>query len=142
MTIVRKGEGEALTFPGVRMRFVVQPGRTGGSWSLMEHFLDVGGGPGPHRHPWDEAYFVVEGELAFQLGDTQQVVGAGDFVFAPGGTPHGFQAKVPTRLLIFDIPAHSEAFFKDVAREIQSLPHDLPKLFAVGHRHRVEFLTP
>ena len=67
---------------------------------------------------------------------------ASDFVFAPAGVVHAFQATASTRVLIFDLPAHSEAFFKDVAREIEQLPRDLPKLFGVGRRHKVEFVAP
>jgi mannose-6-phosphate isomerase-like protein (cupin superfamily) len=99
-------------------------------------------GPTPHHHPWDEAYYVLAGELDFQVGDRQRRVGAGDFVYAPGGTVHAFfgASEEPARLLIFDAPAHAEMFFKELEREVRQLPDDLRKMPAIGARHQVTFL--
>jgi mannose-6-phosphate isomerase-like protein (cupin superfamily) len=43
-------------------------------------------GPPLHVHDFDEAFFIVEGELTFQLGDRLMNVGVGGLAFAPGGT--------------------------------------------------------
>jgi uncharacterized cupin superfamily protein len=89
-------------------------------------------------HPWDEACHVMEGEARFFLGGKEQLVKAGDFVLAPGGAVHGFHgdSKTPARVLIFDAPAHSEAFFRDLDREGREMPRDIEKVPQIGNRHQ------
>jgi hypothetical protein len=43
-------------------------------------------------------------------------------------------------VLIFAVPAHSSEFFKDVNREVRTIPDDLAKVPAIGRRHGIEFL--
>ena len=141
--LVKKGEGEELSVMGAQVRFLCESGQTGQAWSLMETTLPKDAGPPLHQHPWDEAYFVVEGEVRFTIQDQPQVVRAGDFVYAPGGTPHAFQglSEQPARVLIFDAPAHAESFFKEVHREVKG-PEDMAKVPAIGDRHQIHFMRP
>ncbi len=48
------------------------------------------GWPGPplHHHAFDEAFYVLEGELTFQLGDQLASAGAGSLTFAPRDSHH------------------------------------------------------
>jgi quercetin dioxygenase-like cupin family protein len=144
VTIVRRGEGETLEVLGVSLRFLCRDEDTNRAWSLMENIIPENAGPPPHRHPWDEAYFVTAGEVEFEIGERRERVRAGEFVYAPGGTVHAFHgvSKVPAHMLIFDAPAHAEAFFKDVDREVTAIPGDLPKLPEIGARHGLHFLPP
>jgi quercetin dioxygenase-like cupin family protein len=139
--IVRSGDGETLTVLGVTLRFLCRSEDTRGSWSLMENIIPENAGPPPHRHEWDEAYYVIEGEIAFEIGGRREVVGAGGFVYAPAGATHAFQgvSKSPSRMLIFDAPAHAEAFFKEMDREVAELPRDLQKIPEIGARHGITF---
>jgi quercetin dioxygenase-like cupin family protein len=140
--IVRQGEGETLKVLGVDLRFLCRAEDTNRAWSLMENIIPENAGPPPHSHPWDEAYFVTAGEVEFQIGERRERVRAGEFVYAPGGTVHAFHgvSKEPARMLIFDAPAHAEAFFKDVDSEVTAVPRDLPKLPQIGARHGLNFL--
>jgi quercetin dioxygenase-like cupin family protein len=142
--LVRQGEGEVLNVMGAGVRFLCDSGRTGKAWSMMETILPKDSGPPLHEHPWDEAYYVIEGEVRFLLGSEAKVVGAGDFLYAPGGTLHGFQglSDQPARVLILDVPGHAEAFFREVEREVKDLPGDLPKVPAIGDRHQIRFARP
>jgi hypothetical protein len=72
------------------------------------------------------------------------VVRAGDFIYAPAGTLHGFQgaSSEPARVIIFDAPAHAESFFRDLEREVKELPRDLAKVPAIGARHQIRFRSP
>jgi hypothetical protein len=47
-------------------------------------------GPRLHRHDFDEAFYVIDGELTFHLDSELVTVGAGALAFAPGGVPHTF----------------------------------------------------
>ncbi len=57
----------------------------------MENEIPEKTGPPPRRHPWDDAYFVISGEVEFQIGRRCERVCAGDFVYAPGGIIHVFR---------------------------------------------------
>lgn len=144
VSIVRHGDGEVLQVLGVAVRFLCRAQDTRRAWSLMENVIPKDAGPPPHDHPWDEAYFVTAGEVEFQIGERCERVRAGDFVYAPGGTLHAFHgvSETPAHMLIFDAPAHAEAFFKEIDREVTDLPRDLPKVREIGTRHQIRFAAP
>jgi quercetin dioxygenase-like cupin family protein len=74
-------------------------------------------GPGPplHVHEFDEAFYVLEGELTFQVGDDLLTAGPGELAFAPGGTPHTVAnpSDEPARYLLICTPA---GFEREMAR--------------------------
>ena len=45
-------------------------------------------GPPLHHHDFDEAFYVLEGELTFQLGEQLRAAGPGELIFAPRGAIH------------------------------------------------------
>jgi quercetin dioxygenase-like cupin family protein len=139
---VKAGDGKTLTVLGMPLRFLCDAKDTDGAWSLMEEEIPVGLGPPPHRHDWDEAYYVVEGALDFAIDGTPVRVERGEFAYLPRNTVHAFKGASPSpaRVLIFAVPAHSSAFFEDVNREVQAIPEDLAKVPAIGQRHGIEFI--
>ncbi len=70
-------------------------------------------GPPLHRHDFDEVFYVVEGELTFQLRDAVVTRGAGQVAFAPGGVAHTWanHSGAPARTLIVCTPAGFEPYF-------------------------------
>lgn len=137
---MRQDEGESLQVMGANVKFLCAADNTDHAWSLMEVRLPLQAGPPPHDHPWDEAYYVIEGAVRFFLGGNDRLAQAGDFIYAPGGTLHGFQgaSEQAARLLIFDAPAHAEAFFREVEREVKG-PDDMKKVPEIGGRHQIRF---
>jgi quercetin dioxygenase-like cupin family protein len=49
-----------------------------------------GNGAPPHSHPWDEAFFVVKGNLDFTCAGKVDHCPTGTLVFVPAGTVHTF----------------------------------------------------
>ncbi len=139
--VTSRTASEALKVMGADVSFLCPAERTGQAWSMMEVALPRHAGPPPHHHPWDEAHYVVEGTVDFSLDGETRRVGSGEFIYAPGGTVHGFQgaSNEPARVLIFDAPAHSEAFFREVDREVKA-PDDMAKMPGIGARHQIHFL--
>ncbi len=64
---VKRSEGETLTVLGMPLRFLCDAHDTAGAWSLMEEDIPIGHGPPPHRHDWDEAYYVITGAVDFEM---------------------------------------------------------------------------
>ena len=52
--------------------------------------LAGGGRPPLHHHDFDETFYVLEGELSFQLEDDVFTRRAGELAFAPRGVPHTY----------------------------------------------------
>lgn len=78
----------------------------GVSVSLILDESDPDQGPRLHRHPYDETWVVVEGNLTFQAGDEQLAASAGDIVIVPPDTPHKFTNDGPGRSKLVCIHAH------------------------------------
>jgi quercetin dioxygenase-like cupin family protein len=58
--------------------------QTGGAIGAVEISVPAGWeGPPLHHHAFDEAFYVLEGELTFQLGDELAVAGPGGFPGPP-----------------------------------------------------------
>ena len=91
-----------------------------GVLSVIENRVPAGW-PGPplHHHDFDEAFYVLEGELTFQLGDELALATAGQFVFAPGGAHHTLAnlGDREARYLLVCTPAGFERYFDRVAAE-------------------------
>ena len=142
--IVKAGEREALNVLGMPLRFLCDSRETGGAWSLFEEDVPLGMGPPPHRHDWDEAYFILEGEVDFEIDGEPVHSKAGDFNYMPRNTVHAFKgaSSSAARVLIFAAPGHSSEFFEELNKEVRRLPDDLIKVPEIGLRHGIEFMPP
>ena len=141
-TIVRAGERKPLNVLGMPLRFLCDSRETGERWSLFDEDIPLGMGPPPHRHDWDEAYYVLEGEVDFEIDGQPVTIAAGDFARLPANTIHGFKGASPTgaRVLIFAQPGHASEFFEQLNDEVRSLPEDLEKLPEIASRHGIEMM--
>ena len=62
----------------------------GATISLILDHSEPGQGPRLHRHPYDETWVVIDGNLTFQHGEERLKAGPGDIVIVPPGAPHKF----------------------------------------------------
>ena len=60
----------------------------GATISVILDDSEPGHGPRLHKHPYDETWVVIDGDLTFQAGDQQYQAGPGDIVIVPPDTPH------------------------------------------------------
>lgn len=73
-------------------------------------------GPPLHHHDFDEAFYVLEGELTFQLGDQLRAARPGELVFAPRGAIHTL-ANLTTRqarYLLICTPGEFTRYFEQL----------------------------
>lgn len=111
------GETRALGFS--RISFKTSTQETGGNLFMIEHTNLLAGGPPLHLHyAQEEWFYVMEGEVLFQVGDKRLQLKPGDSVLAPRKVPHTFSGAgaKPARMLIAFIPAGKmEGFFREMA---------------------------
>jgi mannose-6-phosphate isomerase-like protein (cupin superfamily) len=60
----------------------------------------------PHVHESeDDAFYILEGELTFVLGDEEVTAGPGTFVLVPPGVEHGFRNDGASAVRMLNIHA-------------------------------------
>jgi quercetin dioxygenase-like cupin family protein len=52
---------------------------------------------GPHRHPYEETFVILEGELDFEVDGEPVPAGPGTVVVVPARAVHGFTVRSPTK---------------------------------------------
>lgn len=97
--------------------------------SIVEIEMPAGAkGPPLHKHDFDEAFYILDGELAFQLDEELITAVTGEVAFAPGGVPHTLanRSGAPARFLIVCTPGGFEReFARRAARQAGVEPPDL-----------------
>ena len=97
--------------------FKVPSSETNGGVFVIEHKHLLPGGPALHLHlNQEEWFYVMEGEVAFQVGDQRLQLHAGESVLAPRRVPHTFSSvgATPARMIIAFCPAGKmEQYFHD-----------------------------
>ncbi len=95
-----------------------------------------GKGPGPHFHPWDETFFVLQGELHCGVNGVDTVVGPGAMVHVPGGSTHWFRfGKGGGELLAVTSKGNAAAMFTDFDKGITWESPDRTQLIAIAASH-------
>ena len=100
------------------MVYKVSGSDTNGGLFVMEHTHLSPGGPPLHLHfAQEEWFYVLAGEVAFQVGEQRLSLRPGESVLAPRRTPHTFSAvgAEAARMLIAFCPAGKmEEYFREV----------------------------
>jgi quercetin dioxygenase-like cupin family protein len=126
-------------FTGALMVWHVTSEQSGGAFALGELWVRPGTEPPLHIHAReDETYYVLEGEVTFQLGLDRIEASPGSVVFLPRGIQHGLAVRTPVaRLLHLYSPGGIEAAFRSLsqtapARELPPAPAGPPSEDAVA----------
>jgi quercetin dioxygenase-like cupin family protein len=148
--ILGEGEGEALWFSGGLLTYKATGDQTGGLLAIAEVVAPEGTGSPMHlHHHEDEAWYIIDGEVAFSLGETRHLAGPGSFVFGPRGVEHRFEVtSAQARFLLFVTPAGFEDFTRTCGHPATSPtmpPPDLPpkdfqQLMDAARDHGLEIL--
>ena len=94
------GEGEALWWIGMLATIKASAEQTGGRYTLVEVLAPDGFASPLHvHHTEDEAFWILEGEMTFYVGDQTIKAHTGSFLFGPKEVPHAFAVDSgPARL--------------------------------------------
>jgi quercetin dioxygenase-like cupin family protein len=93
---------------------------TGGQVSLTDITVPPhSAGPPLHTHDFDEAFYMLEGELIFQVEDALATKGAGEVSFAPRNVAHALanHSDAPARYVLVCTPAGFERHWARLAAE-------------------------
>ena len=116
---------------------VLAPGDVTGSYEIFLQRGFEGSGPLPHLHPWDEAFFVLSGEVQFGInGSEAQNAVAGTLVHVPAGTAHWFRWGLGGgQMLSITSRVGASRLFADLDREIGTGPRIPEKVDEIFSRH-------
>lgn len=152
-TIKTPGEGRTIGVVGDVYRFLATGEDTDGKYAMWEAIVPPGGGPPPHVHSREEeAFYILDGEINFQIGDQRLVATAGMFANMPVGSLHSFknESGKPAKVLISVAPAGLEQMFFEVGQPVAlgataaPLPTkaDIEKLLMVAPRYGIDIKVP
>lgn len=126
-------DGEDLTHLGLvgdTYTILVSGAATAGRYCLIDMLIPPGGGPGPHRHDFEEMFTVLEGTVTITFRGGATDVHAGMTVNIPANAPHFFRnlSDGPVRMLCMCTPAGQEEFFAAVGDALPSRTTPAPQL--------------
>jgi quercetin dioxygenase-like cupin family protein len=151
-TLRQPNEGQTVAVVGDVYRFMATGDDTDGKYAMFEAVVRPGGGPPPHIHSREEeSFFVLEGEITFQVGDDRIVAKAGTFANMPVGSLHSFTNATDklARMIVSVAPAGLEKMFLEVGQPVafgQQAPPpskaEIDKLLAVAPSYGIEIRLP
>ena len=113
--VVDPAGGDRTEFLGHTFMFKAGAADTAGAFSVIEIVQRRGGEPPLHvHHREDEAFYLLQGEMTFHVGDERLAASAGSFVFLPRDVPHSFtvDGDGEARVLQLCSPPGLEEFFR------------------------------
>ena len=117
---------------------------TNGAFGLVEQSMPPGFASPYHTHHLeDEAFYVLEGEMAFVCDGQWTIAGPGTYVFGPREIPHGFKVlgDAAARMLLLCTPGGFSEFVVEMSEPIPA-PPDMAKLMALAAKYKVDILGP
>jgi quercetin dioxygenase-like cupin family protein len=112
---------------------------TNGRFCVIDMHIPPGGGPGPHRHNFEETFVMLEGEMEVTFRGKTSVARAGQTIHVPANAPHRFQNPftTPARVLCICSPAGNEKFFMEIGVPVATRTTPPPRL---GEKEMAAFL--
>ena len=127
--VLGDGGGRAFTVMGDRV--IVKAAASGQPHTLFEVVTRGPFGPPPHRQPWPETYYVLEGALDVLLDGAWRTASAGDTVHVPAGTTRAHRAHEAKRCRFLVFAANGE--IAELFRALDEEPSVVaPDVGAVG----------
>lgn len=152
--VTRQGadSGRRMGIVGDTYRFLVTGKESGGKYAQFEAVVPPGGGPPPHIHSREEeGFYILEGEITFQIGDEILKATAGMFANMPIGQEHAFrnESNQTAKMIVTVAPAGLEEMFFEVGVPLEKgamasppTPEDIGRLIAAAPRYGIELLLP
>ena len=133
LTVAQPNEDQSLLHLGIvgdTYTMLVSGAQTDGRFCLFDMQIPPNGGPGPHRHDFEETFVVLDGEIEATFRGRKQSIKAGETINIPSNAPHQFhnRSSAPVRLLCMCSPAGQENFFMELGVKVNTRTAPPPKL--------------
>jgi uncharacterized cupin superfamily protein len=102
-TLIRsRDEGQATWFFNALMTTKAAMSETAGAYNLSEHIVTAASNPPMHvQMDEDEAFYILEGEIEFEVDGQVALATPGTFAFVARGAAHTFRVLTDTaRMLV------------------------------------------
>jgi len=140
--IARTADERSLNIVGEQLK-ILAPGAKTGSYEIFHQAGPEGSGPPPHNHPWDEAFYVIKGDIDFGVDDKTLVAKPGTLVHLPAGTTHWFRFGAGGGEMISVTSREGAShMFTDFDREIAPDKPDLGKLIELAGAYGAKIAVP
>jgi mannose-6-phosphate isomerase-like protein (cupin superfamily) len=152
-TLIRgRDEGDATWFINALMTSKASMAETAGAYSLTEHVVTAASNPPMHiQGDEDEAFYILEGEVEFEVDGVVALATPGTFAFVARGAAHTFRVLTPqARMLVIcsGKPTHNlEEFFTTMGApaSTRTLPEpaapDVERLTVLAANAGIELLA-
>jgi quercetin dioxygenase-like cupin family protein len=147
---VHEGEGEALWWFGCLAEIKATAADTGGLMTIIE-ITEPPGSEGPLHvhHNEDEAFWILEGDVTIEVGDTTIEAHAGDYAYGPRDVPHRYTVgDAGCRMLFILTPGGFEGLVSEMGEPAGSRtlppptdePPHMERVAAIAGRYGCELV--
>ena len=148
---VRSGEGEARWWFAGLAEIKATAADTGGQMTIVEVTEPPGAEAPLHvHHREDEGFWILDGDVTIEVGDTTIEAHEGDFAFGPRDIPHRYTVgDAGCRMLFICTPGGFENLVIEMSEPAGSRtlppppegPPDMERVAAVAKAHGAELLV-
>ena len=125
--ILGPGEGRSYPMGRIAAVFKADESETESRYSISEWWLEPRTqGPGPHSHPEDDIFYVIEGTMSILVGEEWIHASRGSFILIPGGVTHDFENRGAVRAGVLNVSAPGP-FEPDMPSIVQWFTENPPK---------------
>ena len=133
LTIAQSDTDQSLPHIGIvgdTYTITVSGDETDGRFCVIDMHVPPGGGPGPHRHDFEETFILLEGQVEATFRGRKTILKTGETINIPANAPHQFHnaSSSAARLLCICSPAGQEKFFMELGVKVATRTSAPPKL--------------
>jgi mannose-6-phosphate isomerase-like protein (cupin superfamily) len=145
--VIRAGEslsGSPIRFIGKETFIKLAAGDSACPITVLEDVSPPQHGPPLHSHEFEEFFYILTGEVLFEMNGAQFNGHPGDFVHVAAGIPHTFQnvSDQNARMLILTRPGGIERYFTELEACSMANPGNIAALNGIGVKYGIKVLGP
>jgi quercetin dioxygenase-like cupin family protein len=141
--VTQETSSQAVDLLGIKITVLATNVQTQGYEITLQQGAD-GMGPPPHRHEWDESFYVLKGSIDMTVAGKSAHCERGTLVHIPRGTAHSYRfgAEGGELLEIAGAGGSATRMFIDVAKRIPPGPPDFGLIAAALSEHGATLVAP
>ncbi|BAU65872.1 cupin 2 domain-containing protein [Stanieria sp. NIES-3757] len=128
-TLVEPGKGATYLALGDLYTFLATGEDTDGKYALVEMVLQPQSNTPQHINEEDEAHYILEGKVEYQLDERTITAIPGTYLYFPKGKGHGFKniGSTTAKVLMWVTPPGGEQFYAEIGQLVNLLMSEKEK---------------